>query len=424
MNALVKRSAVGVWTAALCVGLAAEPAAAAQAPPTGPVNGPATPLVDLALSVRERVRLQAQADRARERLETLAREADALASQQRTVLGQLRQWELRREQALVQVEAARAAEALARAAVADTARQIHGIEAKVAERAPAVRARLHRLYKLGQLDSPRYWIRADGLVETARAWRLLATLADRDRQVLAEAASDRAALETLRGAQARHVEETERLAREARTAAAAAVQAVASREALLRRLDGERDLAARLVGELQTAEEQLRKLLSRPPSTSGGGEEQAVALLPLAAFKGDFDWPVAGRLAAPFGEQRDARFGTVLPRKGVDIAAPEHTPVLALHEGRVVFADEFAGLGRLVIVDHGGNAFSLYGHLGTFTVSRGDTVARGSRVGTVGPAMPGTAGTYFELRIDGQPVDPLEWLKPIASSARPQARTP
>ncbi|MGE3840371.1 MAG: murein hydrolase activator EnvC [Vicinamibacterales bacterium] len=422
MKALRNRGLVAL-TGVLCLGLAASKSQAAQAvPPSGPGGG--TTLVDLALSLRERVRLQAQAERARERLKTLAREADALASQQRTVLGQLRQWELRREQALVQVEAARASETLARAAVTDTARQIRAIEAKVAERAPAVRARLHRLYKLGQLDSPRYWIRADGLVQTARAWRLLATLASRDRQVLVEAASDRAALEALRSAQGRHVEETERLAREARVAAAAAVEAVASREALLRRLDGERDLAARLVGELQTAEERLRHLLSAPLSAADPGGEQAVALLPLAAFKGDFDWPVAGRVAAPFGEQRDARFGTVLPRKGVEIAAPEHAPVVALHEGRVVFADEFAGLGRLVIVDHGGNAFSLYGHLGAFTVSRGDTVARGTRVGAAGPPVPGAAGTYFELRIDGQPVDPLEWLKPFASSARPQVRTP
>jgi septal ring factor EnvC (AmiA/AmiB activator) len=105
----------------------------------------------------------------------------------------------------------------------------------------------------------------------------------------------------------------------------------------------------------------------------------------------------------------------VLPRNGVEIAAPQAAPVRVVHEGRVVFADAFAGLGRLVIVEHGQNAFSLYGHLGEFAARRGDVLTRGAAVGTVGLTPAGREAIYFELRIDGQPVDPLEWVKPVTN---------
>ena len=76
----------------------------------------------------------------------------------------------------------------------------------------------------------------------------------------------------------------------------------------------------------------------------------------------------------------------------------------AVHDGRVAFADVFTGLGQLVIVDHGGLAFSLYGYLGSIAVTKGPAVgARASVVGTAGRGPAGTPAVYFELRIDGKP---------------------
>ena len=72
-------------------------------------------------------------------------------------------------------------------------------------------------------------------------------------------------------------------------------------------------------------------------------------------------------------------------------------------------ADPFSGFGNLVIVDHGSQTFSVYGNLLDIDVKKGARVERGQPVGTVGtpPAAPsGAPGLYFELRVDGQPVDP------------------
>ena len=89
---------------------------------------------------------------------------------------------------------------------------------------------------------------------------------------------------------------------------------------------------------------------------------------------------------------------------------PEGTMATAVHEGTVAFAAPFTGFGTLVIVDHGHSAFTLYGHLLDTSVTAGTNVSRGTTLGRVGVAPSGGAALYFELRIDGRPVDPLEWL--------------
>jgi septal ring factor EnvC (AmiA/AmiB activator) len=85
--------------------------------------------------------------------------------------------------------------------------------------------------------------------------------------------------------------------------------------------------------------------------------------------------------------------------------------VQAVHEGTVVYAEQFTGYGDLVIVDHGEGAYSLYGYLGAIEASRGQRVEAHGRIGTSGRNPSGNPALYFELRVDGKPVDPLQWLK-------------
>ncbi len=94
-----------------------------------------------------------------------------------------------------------------------------------------------------------------------------------------------------------------------------------------------------------------------------------------------------------------------------EIGAKELAQVRAVHEGTAAFAAPFTGFGTLVIVDHGAGAYSLYGHLSQALVTKGASVKRGSVVGSVGHTPAGAPALYFELRIDGRPVDPVQWLR-------------
>jgi septal ring factor EnvC (AmiA/AmiB activator) len=193
-------------------------------------------------------------------------------------------------------------------------------------------------------------------------------------------------------------------------AKAAADKAAAAQSALIQQIDQRRDLAAQLMGELQVAQQRLQQRLAGFEQGGRAGSGSAMAL-PLRPFRGDLDWPLDGRVLASFGRQLHQRFNTAIVSNGIRIAAPPGAPVRSIHEGTVVFAEPFTGFGNLVIVDHGGQAFTMYGTLSTMTVSAGSHVIRGQNLGAAGASPDGVPSIYFELRVDGKPVDPLQWLK-------------
>ena len=132
--------------------------------------------------------------------------------------------------------------------------------------------------------------------------------------------------------------------------------------------------------------------------------------LPIRPFRGDLEWPVTGRMLTRFG-RRGPGVERAPAETGVQFTVEEGSPVRAVHDGTVAFAGPFTGYGNLVIVDHGGQTFSLYGQLAAPQVERGAKIDRGNIVGTAGRILAGIPGMYFEMRVDGKPVDPLEWLK-------------
>jgi septal ring factor EnvC (AmiA/AmiB activator) len=175
---------------------------------------------------------------------------------------------------------------------------------------------------------------------------------------------------------------------------------------MLADIDARRDLTAQYLGELQQAYERLGADMTARVS----GRVVEPVSIPVGPFRGALEWPVAGRLTGRFG-QPGASAGTV--RNGVEVASAINTPVRAVHDGTVDYAEGFTGLGTLVILDHGASTYSLYGYLAEALVKKGDVVRAGAEVGRIGPAPVGGQPTlYFELRVDGRLVDPVEWLKP------------
>jgi septal ring factor EnvC (AmiA/AmiB activator) len=129
----------------------------------------------------------------------------------------------------------------------------------------------------------------------------------------------------------------------------------------------------------------------------------AIAALPLRPFRGALPWPAEGIVTQRFGRQQTPN--------GIEISLPEGEPVRAVHEGTVAFADQFTGYGNLVIVDHGDGSHSLYGHLRELRVERGTRVDAQTQVGESGRNPSGNPALYFELRVDGKAVDPVQWLR-------------
>ena len=358
----------------------------------------------------DRTRTEALARRATARLQALQREADALASQERSLLVDLRRLEVERDlktETLRQIDAD--LDQIAHE-LGDTSARIEALEAEERAQLPGLEARLVEMYKMGNAGYLRLLLTVGDLKEMGRAYRMVSALAVLDRQRVAD---HRRRLEALRAARAaleqRHATMAT-LQGEARTARAASERAALARSQLIAQIDARRDLTAELTGELQGAQQRLQQALGSLGGTGTGAGSEAPSL-PIRPFRGDLDWPVAGRLASRFGRQGASPVASAIARNGVEIAAAAGAPVRAVHEGSVAYADSFTGYGNLVIIDHGLQVYSLYGQLSSIVVERGARVDRGQAIGTAGRLLAGTPGIYFELRVDGKPVDPLEWLK-------------
>lgn len=129
----------------------------------------------------------------------------------------------------------------------------------------------------------------------------------------------------------------------------------------------------------------------------------------FAQLRGQLRFPVRGELVGRFGAQR-AEGGTSW--KGVFVRADAGLEVRALARGEVVFADWLRGYGNLLIIDHGGDYLSVYGNNDVLLREVGDTVDGGEAVASVGSSgVGGESGLYFEIRHQGLPLDPLQWVR-------------
>jgi septal ring factor EnvC (AmiA/AmiB activator) len=353
-------------------------------------------------------RTESQARRANERLVALQREADALASQQRSLLVDLRRLEVERDLKTEQLKQTQADAQKVGLELGNTGNQIAELEERLEESRPIIEARMVELYKLGGAGYVRLLFTASNLRDVGRAYRMVTAIAasdrhraDEHRQMLVRLRDAYRSLETRQ-------KEMAKLQQAASAARVAADRAATARAQLIGDIDRRRDLTAELAGELQIAQQKLQQSLAA--IKSGAPRAASDETLPIRPFRGVLDWPVAGRMLTPFG-RRGAGVANAPAQTGVQFAADEGVPVRAVHDGTVIFSGPFTGYGNLVIVDHGAQTYSMYGQLGAAQVERGAKVDRGHVLGTAGRVLAGIPGMYFEMRVDGKPVDPLEWLK-------------
>ncbi|HEY6517252.1 MAG TPA: peptidoglycan DD-metalloendopeptidase family protein [Steroidobacteraceae bacterium] len=167
-----------------------------------------------------------------------------------------------------------------------------------------------------------------------------------------------------------------------------------SRAARLSRLQHQRSDLESLLAQLR------RATASLPPEDLGHS--------PFAHLRGRLPRPVAGSIIERYGQVRAGG----LKWQGDLFATQREAPVRAVSPGRVVYADWLAGLGLLIIIDHGDGYMSLYGHNDRLYESVGQHVAAGQVIARAGDSG-GSARPelYFEIRREGEPLDPRLWLR-------------
>ena len=174
-------------------------------------------------------------------------------------------------------------------------------------------------------------------------------------------------------------------------------------------------------GSLGLADQIMRSVSpgSAPPPAPAPGAwpERAVTGLrparpsPVEAAGPD-ELLVAGRVTSGYGVRRDPFTGAPSAHPGLDVGAPEGTPIHSPARGVVLSAGPKGGYGNAVEIDHGDGLVTLYGHASELFVSKGQTVEPGQEIATVGSTGRATGPhLHFEVRVAGRPVDPSVALK-------------
>jgi murein DD-endopeptidase MepM/ murein hydrolase activator NlpD len=179
--------------------------------------------------------------------------------------------------------------------------------------------------------------------------------------------------------------------------------AMASREGLMRDLERQQKLYEQQEDELLQQSKQLETVI-----------QQLQAKSKIKYSGGKLLWPVPSSdiITSPFGMRYHPILHQYRMHTGIDIAAETGADIVAAGDGQVIFAGYYGGYGYAVIIDHGDGISTLYGHNSVLLVKEGDIVKRGQVIAKAGSTGWATGPhLHFEVRKNGVPVNPMDWLK-------------
>ena len=177
------------------------------------------------------------------------------------------------------------------------------------------------------------------------------------------------------------------------------------KELILSSVRNEKDARRKMISELKEASQRLLDIIRESSRTDD------YAAKGFGHLKGKLFWPAEGKIAIPYGSQKDPQFDTPVFRNGIHIQTDDSADTRSVYTGKVIFAEWFKGFGQLVIINHGSGYHTLYGNLSEIFSRVGDIIKENQLIGKVGTSgILNAPGLYFEIRYKGKPLDPVQWL--------------
>lgn len=202
------------------------------------------------------------------------------------------------------------------------------------------------------------------------------------------------------------------------------LQKVAEQQALIDRMNNDKEVYDRQYAEMMAASNEVAKLIEqkryqeqvaamqaqrqKQNQSSSQYQEQSGGAVPSGS--GGMIWPVSGEITSPFGWRTHPIFGSQIFHSGLDIGADYGVPIVAAQSGVVIEAGWIGGYGNTVMIDHGG-VVTLYGHNQSLAVDVGQSVSQGQVISYCGSTGNSTGPhCHFEVRVGGEPVSPYDYL--------------
>ncbi|MBW2390506.1 MAG: peptidoglycan DD-metalloendopeptidase family protein [Deltaproteobacteria bacterium] len=335
--------------------------------------------------------------------------------EERKIFDRLEEIDRKIDQLTGQVAQARGDAERARASLAETVEREAEAAVQLERTRGAMSRRVVALYKTGEVGPLRVLFASNSLPELLGRASILRKLLEHDSSLVKRFRREYRALEVARSEAKERALARDETAQRLETRSSQLVGERGTKTALLARVRSDRTMERALLVELENAARALEAKLVALGETS----RRSVSGLDASHFesqKGTLLSPIQGpihdKVASGFGRVVDAEFHTETFNKGVEFEVALGDSVRAVAFGEVRFAGWFRGYGKIVILDHGNQYFTVSGHLADLYVEVGQTVDRGDTLATAGDSGSLTgARLYFEVRRGSEPLDPVEWLQ-------------
>lgn len=304
--------------------------------------------------------------------------------------------------------------------VEKTNKEIQSLNQAINAQVKSLEERLIALYKIEDLGFPQLLLNSGSFADLANNQSFLATILRQDRQIINDYQNRQNQLGNYREQLQNDEEELQLLKRKAEKKRKEIYQDRLKKSELLESVRNEKKIHLASIRDLEIASNNLQSLIDRLEKKLREQAQKEI-LVPaskgFANHRGRLPFPVEGRLLSTFGRNENPKFNTFTIQKGIEIEAPLGAEVRAIYDGRVLYADWFKGYGKILIIDHGEGFYTLFGHASQLLKKPGDEVKAGEVVALVGDtgSLKGPC-LYFEIRRQGKPLNPMEWL---SQSAKP-----
>ena len=288
--------------------------------------------------------------------------------------------------------------------------EIKGLNADIHETQKAISKRLRTMYQERQNGSLKVLFASQNYSDFLRKFQYLKTIAQKEGEMLSRFKEKQSKSEEKN----KELTETKQLLMQDREVLAQKLMEIRAekkkKDHLLGRVRNERASYERVLAELDESSLQLQSLIKTLEDEKKRLQKRFSEK--FSKERGRLGWPNDGDVVALFGRQKHPKFDTFIYRKGIEIEPSKEQEVKTVFDGVVIYANWFRGYGMVIIVDHGENYYSIYAHLSKLLVSVGDTVGRSRTIGEVGETGLSQGNRlYFEIRHQGEPMDPLAWLQ-------------
>lgn len=332
-----------------------------------------------------------------------------------SVSEQLKQIQAELDQATAELKNIETQRIAVEAEIAQNEKRLRDAQARLKQREGVFYKRVRDIYINGRLSYLDVIIGSKDFSDFATRLDLLKRIIDADITLIKEIQKEREEIEAQRAALEANRAKLVTLEKEAKDKKAVIDQKKAERNAVLERARTDKAAAEQAQRELEAASNNIREMLrqreearrqqQQQAQSSGGGGGGYVQ------GTGQFMWPVQGVITSPFGWRTHPIFGRQILHSGIDIGVDEGTVVHAADSGTVVYSGWISGYGYAVIIDHGNGLSTLYGHNSGLIVSEGQSVSKGEPIAYAGSTGNSTGPhVHFEVRQNGDPVDPLGYL--------------